>query len=371
MHLHAPESLPPRPAVAAVCFALFAATCLGQPPEAEPVPAGPPLTRAGALAEIDRAIDRAAAEEAFSGVVLVAKDGAPVLTRTVGLADRAAGAPVRPDTKFNLGSINKTFTRLAVFQLAEAGKLGLDDPLVKHLPDYPNREVAAKVTLRQLLDMQSGMGDHFGPRFDAMAKDRLRGPADYLPLFADQPLEFEPGARRRYSNAGYIVLGLVVERVSGESYYDYVRRHVFAPAGMTSTDSWALDEVVPNRAVGYTRGRLREEPSPGTPLRANVLMLPARGSSAGGGYSTAEDLLRFARALREGKLTGADHWRRNGGIGAAGGSPGVNAVLDDDWETGWTIVVLANLDPPAAESLARAVRGLLARVAESPRAIGC
>jgi CubicO group peptidase (beta-lactamase class C family) len=316
----------------------------------------------------------------FSGVALIARDGKPFFHEAVGLADRDFAVPNRPDTKFNLGSINKAFTQVAIAQLAEQGKLSLSDTIRKHLPDYPN-PAADKITIQQLVTMTSGLGDIFGEKYDATPKDRLRSLADFLPLFVHEPLLFEPGAGRRYSNAGYIVLGLIIEKVSGESYYDYVRRHVFTPAGMSDTDAWTQDSVVPNRAVGYTRQESRSGAA-GKTERVNIYALPARSSSAGGGYSTAMDLLRFDQALRHDKLLSAEYgdWyfsgksaapapvtkpassrpaKRAGGVGIAGGTSGVNAVLETDLDTGYTVVVLSNLDPPSAESLGRTLRELL------------
>lgn len=336
------------------------------PPET--VAATEPLTREQALTAIRARIDALAAEDQFSGVVLVAKDGAPLIQQVVGFADRGLQVPNRVDTKFNLGSINKRFTELAIHQLAEAGKLSLDDTLAHLWPDYPNAEVARRVTIAQLLDHTSGMGDLFGARYDATPRDKLRGLSDYLPLFVDQPLSFEPGADRRYSNAGFVVLGLLIERLSGESYYDYVREHIYRPAGMNDSGHFASDEVVPNRARGYARMDERlmqaEAGEAGRDLarRENGLSLPGRGSSAGGGYSTAPDLLRFAQALEAGKLGGTEVSRSRGGLATAGGAKGLNAALEDDWASGWTVIVLANLDPPAAERLAGEIRQILKRV---------
>jgi CubicO group peptidase (beta-lactamase class C family) len=347
-------------------------TSLGaQPPGPRPpaggdhdLPQGPPISAQQALDQIQREMTSRTAADRFAGVVLVAKDGKVLLHRAAGLAERSFRVPVGPDTKFNLGSINKMFTRLAILQLQEAGKVSLDAPFGTYLPDYPDKDIAAKATIRQLLEMQSGLGDFFNERFESTAKDRIRNLQDYLALFAGQPAEFEPGAKRRYSNAGYVVLGLIVERVSGSSYYDYVRQHIFEPAGMSASGYFTPDEIVADRAVGYTRGGARREPSPDAPLTSSIYFLPGRGSSAGGGYSNAADLLRYAQALRAGKLGGRDFFAGNGGIGIAGGAPGTNAVFEDDWSTGWTIVVLTNLDPPAAEEMGRTARGLVARIRE-------
>lgn len=332
------------------------------PPEA--VAAGP-LTREQALAAIGSRLDVLAREDRFSGVVLVAKDGGVVLQRAAGFSDRGLEVPNRVDTKFNLGSINKLVTEIAIRQLEAAGKLALEDPLIRHLPDYPNPEVARRVTIARLLNHSSGMGDFFGPRYDATPREKLRKLADLLPLFVDQPLLFEPGTDSRYSNAGFVVLGLVIERLSGKSYFDYVRENIYQPAGMNDTGHFSSDEVVPNRARGYARMDERlveDEAGRGLPRRDNVLSLPGRGSSAGGGYSTAPDLLRFAQALEAGKLGVVEAFRSRGGLGIAGGAPGINAVLEDDWKSGWTVIVLANEDPPTAERLAREIRGILRRV---------
>ncbi|HYX20859.1 MAG TPA: serine hydrolase domain-containing protein [Thermoanaerobaculia bacterium] len=312
---------------------------------------------------------------AFSGVVLLARNGTPFFFEACGSADRDFGVPNRKDTKFNLGSINKIFTQAAIAQLAAAGKLSLSDTIRRHLPDYPN-PAADRITIQELVTMSSGLGDIFGKKYDATPKARLRTLADFLSLFADEPLLFEPGTSRRYSNAGYVVLGLIIERASGQGYHDYVREHLFRPAGMKDTDAYAQDSIVPNRAVGYTREAEGDAPSrPDAPLHVNIYALPAVSSSAGGGYSTAADLLAFDQAMRANRLLSPEwtDWfysdkthppspdaparKRGGGFGFAGGTAGVNAVLECDLDTGATVVVLSNLDPPSAESLARKLRG--------------
>lgn len=289
--------------------------------------------------------------DAFSGVVLIAKDARVVFHEAYGFADREAKVPNRKDTRFNLGSINKSFTRVAVFQLARKGRLALDDTIKRFLPDYPNADAAAKVTVRQLLNMTSGIGDFFGARYDAAPKEKIRRLQDYLPLFADLPLEFEPGTGNRYSNGGYIVLGLIVEKASGTDYYAYVRENVFKPCGMADTDWFARDAKVPNLAKGYT---LEGGTGPGRVL--NHATLPGRGSSAGGGYSTAEDLLKYVLALKDRKLFLPDI---AAGLGIAGGAPGINSVVEWDARTGNIVIVLTNFDPPTAGQTARRIAGWL------------
>jgi CubicO group peptidase (beta-lactamase class C family) len=277
-------------------------------------------------------LDALVARDLFSGTVLLAHDGKPVFFKSYGMANKEWSVPNTNDTRYNLGSINKFFTNLALKQLRDAGKIDFDKTLRTYLPDYPS-PIADRITIKQLMEHRSGLGDVFGPEFDTTPKNRIRTLADYLPFFVDKPLLFEPGAQQRYSNAGYIVLGLLIEKVSGSSYYDYVREHIFKPAGMTSTDSFTPDDVVPRRATGYSKGH------------ANIYTLPGRGSSAGGGYSTAEDLLRLMMSLKM------------DGLGIGGGAPGMNASVEI--EGGWQVIVLSNYDPPAAEEVAANVRKML------------
>ncbi|HYJ34080.1 MAG TPA: serine hydrolase [Candidatus Binatia bacterium] len=302
-------------------------------------PAGPVMKDAQVATALRAYVDSLARADAFSGAILLAK-GDRVLERSAyGLASRRYGTPNRFDTKFNLGSINKAFTKVAIEQLAARGKLSLDDTIDKYVPDYP-RDEASKITIRMLLDHRSGVPDFFGPKFQNADRTQLRSVSDWVQFIRDMPLRFEPGTREEYSNGGYILLGAVIEKASGMDYYDYVRRNIYEPAGMKDTDSYQQDDPVRNLAEGYTKSSGR-----GTDgrWRDAALMHPWRGSPAGGGYSTVDDLYRFAQALRSGTL-GA---RGEAGMAIAGGSPGTNAMLMMQGD--WTLVVLSNLDPPAAE----------------------
>lgn len=299
-------------------------------------------------------IDSLAKLDQFSGVVLVARNGVPWFERAYGRADREAGRANNLETAFNLGSINKFFTQIAIRQLAAAGKLNIDSSLARAWPDYPNRAVAPKVTIRQILEHRSGIQGNIFVAPPGKTRHEVVTLADYFQLVANEPLQFEPGSRQQYSNAGYIVLGLLVERLSGENYFEYVRRHIYEPAGMTETGSWRIDRWPANTAIGYTRGSQDADPS--SPLRRNSDFLPGKGSSAGGGYSTAHDLLRLLNALRAHKIPNAPD---AGMVGVAGGAPGLNAVMEGDLAGGYDVIVLANLDPPAAERVGRAIRGAL------------
>ncbi|MFH1010501.1 MAG: serine hydrolase domain-containing protein [bacterium] len=324
----------------------------GEPPSDAP---RTPLSESAALDSIRGTLEMLSKSDAFSGVVLIAKQGTPIYRQAYGLAEREFDVPNRVDTKFNLGSINKIFTQIAIRQLAAQGKLALTDTLGKFLPDYPNPQARAKVTVQQLMEHTSGIGDFFGERFVNLPKDKLRGIQDYLPLFADQPLEFEPGTGNRYSNGGYIVLGALIEKVSGRSYYDYVREHIFKLAGMENTDSYEADEVIYNRAMGYTHHTgFGETPE----LRKNTYQLPARDSSAGGGYSTADDLLKFLNAVDQGKIPGA----QSEAMAIAGGAPGINTMVSTKIKDLYTVIVMTNLDPPTAQDASDNIWRLLKRV---------
>jgi CubicO group peptidase (beta-lactamase class C family) len=318
------------------------------------------MNEAEFTATLEKHLGELVKADEFPGTVLVAKNGKPFFQKAYGLASKEYNVANRPDTKFNLGSINKIFTQVAIGQLVEQGKLAYDDTMSKYLDDYPNREAAAKVTIRQLLSMTSGVGDFFGDKFDATPKDRIRTLKDFVPLFANEPLQFEPGTKQQYSNGGYVLLGAIIEKVSGQSYYDYVREHIFKPAGMENTAYYEADVPVQNLASGYTRG----DKTNGA-RRNNIYTRPARGSSAGGGYSTAEDLLKFANALQSGRLHKADFGKgqgSNGDLGIAGGAPGINALLESDPASGYTVIVMSNYDPPSATSLGKQIRQWLSRI---------
>ncbi len=348
-------------------------------------PSGPPedLPPAGSMSEtetfgsIKEKLEEMTLNDEFSGAVLVAKNDDPVFVEAFGYASREYSVSNRVDTKFNLGSINKVFTKTAVAMLVSQGKLSLDDMIGKYITDYPNREAAEKVTVRHLINMTSGIGDFFGQRYSETPKSRIRTLEDYLPLFADKPLEFEPGTDNQYSNGGYVVLGIIIERVSGESYFDFVRRHIFEPAGMKDTDSFEADEIVENLASGYTRHGPDGEESE---IRTNIYSRPARGSSAGGGYSTVMDLLAFIKAISSDELLPPEFgdWILGGpepggsgesvenkeprAIALAGGAPGINSFLEIGLPGGYTVIVMTNLDPPAAMTVGGLIRRWLGRI---------
>jgi CubicO group peptidase (beta-lactamase class C family) len=318
-------------------------------------------------------------EDEFSGAVLVANQGNVLYKKAYGLASKRYLIPNRTDTKFNLGSMNKMFTGVAVVQLAEKGLLDFQDKVGKYWPEYPNPEVAEKVSIHHLLTHTSGMGSYFNQQFVSAAKERYRQIIDYLPLFVDEPLRFEPGTRWEYSNSGFMLLGALIERISGQDYFDYVRDNIYIPAGMTNTDAYEMDDdSVHNLAMGYTRMTARA----GKRIN-NIFLHSFKGGPAGGGFSTVEDLLRFDQALRQHNLLSTesldtlltnkvadlesehrdyaygfgDH--RDYGtrvVGHGGGFPGINSKLDMYLDLGYTVAVMSNYDPNAAERVAARLR---------------
>lgn len=299
---------------------------------------------------IDEALDHVAAEaEAgrFSGVVLLAKDGEPVEERAFGWADRDRGERATTETRFNIGSLDKELTAVAVLQLAARGVVDLDAPLGTYLEGFPD-DVAQAVTVRHLLQHRAGWGHYWDHPVFLDNEASLTEIGDFLAFIRSIPLDFAPGTRQQYSNTGYEVLGGIIEAVSGQRYRDYIADHVTGPAGMTDARTAARG---PGVATPYL-GEGYDQPAP-------LVKAP---SAAGGGYATARDLLRFQNALHTGRLLNRD--MRNllftrfestddvePQMGIAGGSPGVNAVWEWDAPSGWSVVVLVNRDPPTAERL--------------------
>ena len=256
------------------------------------------LDDAGLAREFDAFLTELAANDEFAGVVLVARDGKPLFTKAYGLANREHEVPNRADTRFRLGSMNKMVTAVAIAQLADQGKLSLDDPIGEHLPPgWVEQKIGRQVRIRQLLNHTSGLGDYLDPVLE-QALYKFSDLEDYKEIVAKDTLSFEPGSEWAYSNTGFLLLGVIVAKVSDMDYYEYVRRNIYRPAGMKNSDHYDHTRPTPGLADGYWtyEGELRK----------NTLLLAPRGTSAGGGYSTAEDLLAFDTALRSNKLLSAE-----------------------------------------------------------------
>jgi CubicO group peptidase (beta-lactamase class C family) len=345
------------------------------------VPAGAPVSLEEAMDELRAFVDRLVAAEAFSGTVLVARDGRPVFTAAHGLADRNHAVPMRLDTKLNLGSMDKMFTAVVVGQLVDEGRLSFDDPVSKHLDASWTKADLSKVRVKHLLSHTSGLGSYFNDTYERTARHLLRTVSDFKPLVAGETLAFEPGAQSRYSNTGFLLAGAVIEAATGRDYFDVVRERVYARAGMKNSDSYDIDLVVPNLGIGYSK----ERTPGGRNWRANTFAHVVRGGPAGGGYSTVEDLLAFAEAMRAGRLVsqatrealwspkpelssptygfGFGTWRNALGrvVGHGGGFSGISSNLDIYRDAGWTVAVLSNVDG-GAQPVQQKAADLLARV---------
>ncbi len=283
-----------------------------------------------------------------------------LLRRAYGFADIASGRKADIATRYCIGSMGKMFTAVSVLQLVQAGRVGLDDPLARHLPDYPNADLARRVTIAHLLTHTGGAGDIFGPSYDGHAALR---PSDFIRLYGQRAPAFEPGTKWGYSNYGFVLLGAVIERVTGKPYEDWYQAHVFGPAGMTSTSQGASAATT---AIAYTGAT-------GSGLKA---VAPYIGVPAGGGYSTVEDLHAFATAIRTYTLLDAQNVKlmltgrvdagsarqalgfvlkqRNGltCYGHGGSAEGVNGDLSVFTQSGYETVVLCNRGHPVAVNAA-------------------
>jgi CubicO group peptidase (beta-lactamase class C family) len=295
------------------------------------------LSDAQVVAELRSYLETLASADSFSGVVLLARDGQPLFERPYGLD--VANAPTQLSARFALASMAKMFTGVAVAQLAEQGRVSFQDPIRKYLPEQP-RKITSQVTLHHLLTHTSGMASFLDPQ--SLAEIRSLSLQDSLAVFFRRGLAFEPGEQWQYSNAGFMTLDAIVERVSGQTFPAYLEEHIFKPAGMKESL---------------------------------------------GGYTTAEDLLRFSTALRGYRLLNREYTEKvvsgraqtgepgaryaygfldqeaNGQriVGHGGASPGWNGQLDIYWDSGYVAVVLANRDAPAAERIAVRIRDLLRR----------
>jgi CubicO group peptidase (beta-lactamase class C family) len=241
--------------------------------------------------------------DVLSGAVLVARRGRPVFAQAFGMAQRDPPTPNTLDTRFELASLSKLFTAVAVGQLVDRGRLAFDTPVSTVLPDYPRIDIARQITVAHLLTHTSGLPDFYRNGKFRRYEDSLRTLNDFWVMFANDSLWSMPGARYDYSNSNYIVLGSIVERLTGLSFEEYVTRNVFGPSGMTRT---CYCEVgADNRATPYSRYTAGFGPTRrSVPDRWVEVPSGARrpGAPAGGGISTVGDLARFATALLELRL---------------------------------------------------------------------
>jgi CubicO group peptidase (beta-lactamase class C family) len=326
-----------------------------------------PLTEEQLVADIGTYVQRLAAAGAFSGSVMLTHNGETLYEAAYGLANRETDTPNDIETLFNMASMGKMFTAVAVMQLVEQGLVDVNAPISTYLDNVPADK--AGITVHQLLTHTSGLAEMFMSPLFAEYRERTDTVSGYFPLFMDTPLQAEPGTQHQYSNSNFIVLGAIIEAVSGQDYFEYLQEHIFEVAGMTRTGYYERDAAVENLATGYTQ--MSTTMAFSNDWLPNDAHLGAKGSPAGGGYSTAGDMMAFARALLNHDLLSAETTalmfegkvdsrpgeqyaygfivRANGSVGHGGGFPGVSAYTNIYPETGYAFVVFSNEDRGAQD----------------------
>lgn len=339
------------------------------------------LSMKEAMAEFGKFVERMAKLDIFSGSVLLTKGDKVLYKATYGMASKRFNAPNNLQTKFNLGSMNKMFTSVAIMQLVEKGKLSLNDKLSKYVDEsWFAKDVSNKIEIRHLLTHSSGLGSHFNKKFMETSKNLYRNLDDYKPLIKDEKLNFEPGTDNQYSNTGMFMLGVVIEKVSGKDYFNYIRENIYQPANMNNSDSYEMDQPVPNLAIGYEQNKNNL-----TGWNNNLYLHVLKGGPAGGGFSTVGDLQKFALALTSFELLGEKFTKElysekpnlhstnygygfqisgtksNRIVGHGGGFPGINSNLDIYLDKGYVVAVMSNYSR-GAQPITRKIRELLALV---------
>ncbi|GAB5473827.1 MAG: hypothetical protein Mars2KO_19260 [Maribacter sp.] len=337
------------------------------------------ISRTAFVEETKQTVDRLAQQDLFSGAVLIAKGNAILYQEARGEASKRFHVMNNTDTKFNLGSMNKMFTAVAILQLAEKKLIALQDPIDKYVDEsWLPSEITAKINIHHLLTHTSGLGSYFNKDFWNASRASYRNVDDFKQLVKGETLAFEPGERYSYSNTGMLLLGVIIEKVTGTDYFEYVDANIFRPARMTHTDAYEMDEPVENLAIGYSPA------ANSSGWENNLYKHVIKGGPAGGGFSTVGDLHRFAMALVNEKLVSkpsldllwTDHSNsgygygfslgKGGGgkvVGHSGGFPGINSNLDIFLDKDYVVVVMSNYDG-GASPLAQKIKNQIARLAE-------
>jgi len=319
-------------------------------------------------------------KDLFSGTVLVIKNREKFFEYSSGFANQEKKILNAFNSIFNIGSIDKVFTGVAIAQLAQANKLSFQDKISKYLSNI-SKEIAEKMTIHHVLTHTEGFASYFNKKYISN-RLKIHTIDDYLELFIDEPLLFNPGEKYQYSNSGYVVLGAIIEAITGRTYYEYIKEEIFKKSSMRELKHFDPDFSDSKLAIGYTNRKLHSQDVIEGPRRTNTDELPPIASPAGGGFSNCEDLYKFSQALLCNKLLnkkmtqlvltpkvlvgkkddttlhygygfqildfGDGHFR----YGHAGAFAGANARLDMYPWLGYTIVVLSNYDQPAAFKVA-------------------
>lgn len=336
------------------------------------IPARPPLnigeikvTKSDFLQITKDLIEKLCYKDVFSGTVLIAKGEEILFEKACGEASKRYHVANDINTKFNLGSINKMFTAVAIMQLVENGTIRLNDPIEEYVDEsWLSSEITSKVTIHHLLTHTSGLGNYFNTTFWKGSRDLYKTIEDYKQLVNTDILNFEPGSRFEYSNIGMLLLGVVIEKSTGLDYFEYIRRNIYAPSKMENSDSYEMDQPVENLAIGYIPSNKNEYG-----WENNIYKHVIKGGPAGGGFSTVRDLHKFAVALVNQKLVSksglkqlwTDHYKSYYGygfmvntfssgkvVGHNGGFPGLNSSFEIFLDGSYIVVVLSNYDAGAS-----------------------
>ncbi|GEA07740.1 penicillin-binding protein [Alteromonas sp. KUL42] len=307
-------------------------------------------------------------KDEFSGSILIAKNEEILIHEAIGYFDRAEKKPLDTDAKFRLGSLNKMFTSVGILLLVEKGKINLDEPMNTYLPNFKNKSISEFVTVHHLLSHTGGTGDIFGPMFD-QNRLSLKSHDDYVRLYEDRGATMPPGNTFQYSNFGFILLGKIIENVSGQDYYEFLKENLFSELDMKATGFEPEERVSRELTKGYMRVEDKWVDNKDT--------LPWRGTAAGGAYSTTGDLFKFAVALKNEKLISKETLNlattKHVAMGDAaygygfgvfgegesffyghnGGAAGMSSWLSIYPKSGYIIIVLSNYDQPIADEVQR------------------
>ncbi|MGD0296942.1 MAG: serine hydrolase [Bryobacteraceae bacterium] len=317
------------------------------------------LAHAQDASRMDQVVQSYVADKTFMGTVLVARGADVLVSKGYGMANLEWDVPNSPSTKFRLGSVTKQFTAASILLLEERGKLKVEDPVKKYMPDAP--AAWDKITIFHLLTHTSGIPSFTGFADYAQTEPFETTPEKLVARFRDKPLEFAPGEKWNYSNSGYVLLGYLIEKISGQSYATFVQENIFTPLGMKDSGYDSNSKIIPHRASGYT-------PSKDGPVNAGFIHMSIP-FSAGSLYSTTEDLLRWERGLFGGKVLSAASLQKMTtpfkqdyafGLGVhitaghkvidhGGGIEGFNTHLAYYPDDQLTVVVLGNLNGPASD----------------------
>lgn len=305
-------------------------------------------------------------ENLFSGVVYVSQNNKTIFQNAYGKSNHKTYKGNDLDTKFNIGSISKVLTKIGIMQLIDKEKINFSDKVVKFIPEL-SMVMADKITIEHLYRMTSGLGNYWSHDLYLKNFKKLNNLEDYLPVIANETLAFKPGTSKAYSNSGYELLGIIIERVSKQNYYDYIRENIYHKLGMNNSDSYYRNGKTDNLAIGYTAYNKGEQLSMLNPKKIGKdkkLMnvhdrFPPRGTAAGGGYSTIKDFIKLSQGLIDNTLFSKEITdlffsylpKRNPNskiLSVAGASYGICSAIYFDYTQNISVIVLTNIDPSTA-----------------------